>query len=85
MKMCYRGVSYDRHCVSNLQLESPICRGVYTQTTQLKFMGQYCKKQIISLIVAGKNTRFLGKVSTANSMNGDEFQRSHHANSAINV
>ena len=65
MKMCYRGVSYDRSpVVPNLERESKINSGMASQTTQLKFMGQFCQKQIINLIVANKKTRFLGKVSS---------------------
>ena len=64
MKMCYRGVSYDRSpVVPSLQPENIIYPGVaYAQTTQLTFMGQDCIKQTVNLIVVGKKLRFLGKV-----------------------
>lgn len=64
MKMFYRGVSYNRHpLVPKLQQTSPINSGMaYAQTTQLRFMGQDCRKQTVNLATIGKKTRFLGRI-----------------------
>ena len=72
MKMCYRGVHYDYTPVLfdlNEQQRYSIERRLNnTKTIQTKFLGSFCYKKAVKLLVTQRKTRFLGQVKNCTTV-----------------